>query len=185
MVMSLSGVVQVASCSLEFVGTRGRYCYVQLSGEERGASHRDRSGKAWASNWFKGSNLSCVDTDGWGEHCRGARLDNEMHLFSLLFSSALSLFNCSQFPLAVSLSHPHTIAPSLSRSLSFSADEARLITCCAREDIVQAHRFPSKDWWCAHRAGKQVERLSLSSLCVSFTSSLILAHSTFGSVLNI
>ncbi len=184
--MSLSGVVQVAGCSLEFVGTRGRYCCVQLGGEERGASHRDRWGKAWASNWFKGSNRSCVDTDGWGEHCRGARLDNEMHLFSLLLYS-LSLFLTAHNFLSLSLflTLTHAIAPSLSRSLSFSADEARLITCCAREDIVQAHRFPSKDWWCAHRAGKQVERLSLSSLCVSFTSSLILAHSTFGSVLNI
>ncbi len=114
--MSLSGVVQVAGCSLEFVGTRGRYCCVHLGGEERGASHRDRWGKAWASNWFKGSNRSCVDTDGWGEHCRGARLDNEMHLFSLLLYS-LSLFNCSQFPLAVSLSHPHASPP---RSLALS-----------------------------------------------------------------
>lgn len=181
--MSLSGVVQVASCSLEFVGTRGHYCCVQLGGEERGASHWDRSGKTWASNWFKGSNWSCVDTDGWGEHCRGARLDNEMHLFSLLFSSALSLFLTAHNFLSLSLFL--TLTPSPPRSLSFSADEARLITCCAREDIVQAHRFTSKDWWCAHRAGKQVERLSLSSLCVSFTSSLILAHSTFGSVLNI
>lgn len=118
MVMSLSGVVQVASCSLEFVGTRGRYCYVQLGGEERGASHWDRSGKAWASNWFKGSNWSCVDTDGWGEHCIGARLDNEMHLFSLLFSSALSLFLTAHNFLSLSLFL--TLTPSPPRSLALS-----------------------------------------------------------------
>ncbi len=91
-----------------------------------------------------------------------------MRCICFLFSSTLSLslfLTAHNFlSLSLFLTLTHAIAPSLSRSLSCSADEARLITCCAREDIVQAHRFPSKDWWCAHRAGKQVERLSLSLL---------------------
>lgn len=118
MIMSLGGVVRVASCSLEFAGTRGRYCCVQLSSGERGASQREGWGKAWASNWFKGSNWSCVDTDGWGEHCRGARLDNEMHLFSLLFSSALPLFLTAHNFLSLSLFL--TLTPSPPRSLTRS-----------------------------------------------------------------